>query len=119
MNRYKKEEIKARNEARKGLTKDQIIDLDLEDDRRRRIEALAHELHIELFSEEYVHMYDDAWDVADRKKGINPMSQRYIDDIRNKRNALGVSQLSESGMSKSNDTWSLCLERAKIIIDSQ
>lgn len=122
-----KEYIRKRNEARQGLSKEQIkartglsqdqIDaLDLEEENRRKVSNLARKIHVARFPEEYDFMYDSNWDLHDRKNGKNPMSQEYIDEITKKRADLGVSQLSESGMPVSSDTMELCIEEAKKII---
>lgn len=44
------------------------------------------------------------------KKGENPMSQEYIEQMRIKRLNLGVSQLSKSGMAVSDDTMNFCIK---------
>ncbi len=119
MNRYKAEQKRKYEEARKGLTKEQIAALDFEDDKKKKIDELARKIHIEKFPEEYDYMHDSSWDISDRNKGINPMSQDYIDKIRKKRDALGVYQLSESGMPVSNDTMLLCIDEAQKIINGQ
>lgn len=116
MNRYKKEEEKKRREAREDITPEQVRQLDIEDKQNAAIEKLAREIHGEKFSEEFDFMYDDSWDASVRKSGKNPMKENYIAKINEKRRNLGVSPLSESGMSQSNDTWELCLEEAKKII---
>lgn len=112
MNRYKKEERKRHQKEREGLTSEQIKALDLQEIENAEIQKLARKIHTERFSEEYDFMYDDHVDVADRKKGKNPMSDKYIEKTAEKRKALGLSQLSENGMSESNDTWELCIQEA-------
>lgn len=113
MNRVKKEEKRKHDEARKGLSEDQIAVLDLEDLIKAKIERLAQKIHVEKYSEEYDFMYDSISDAKDRSKGINPMRQDYIEKIKKKREALGVTQLSDSGKSVSNDTFELCIQEAK------
>jgi len=78
-----------------------------------KISELARRIHLEKFSEEYDFMYDSNADLNDRNKGINPMNQKYIEKIREKRAKLGVSQLSDCGMPVSNDTHELCEQEAK------
>jgi hypothetical protein len=82
----------------------------------KEISELARKIHIEKFSEEYDFMYDSNVDANERDRGINPMSKEYIERISKKREALGVSPLSESGMPISDDTMILCIEEAKKII---
>lgn len=113
MNRFKKEERKRRHEQRKGLTPEQVKALDLPKIENALIQKLARQIHTERFSEEYDSMYDDHADVADRKKGKNPMSEEYIEKVTNKRKVLGVTQLTGNGMSESNDTWELCIQEAR------
>ena len=117
MNRFKKEEMKRRKEERKGLTPEQIKTLDLQEIESAVLQKLARKIHAEKFPEEYDFMYDDHVDSADRKKGKNPMSDEYIDKVAEKREKLGFSQLSENGMSESNDTWEFCIQKAKKVID--
>jgi hypothetical protein len=113
---FKKEEKRKHNEARKGLTEEQIAFLDGEDEESKKIEELARKIHAEKFPEEYDFMYDSLPDANDRKRGINPMSAEYVEKIEQKRSDLGVSPLSESGMPTSDDTLKLCLEEATKII---
>jgi hypothetical protein len=113
MNRAKKEEKRKHDEARKGLTEDEVFAIDLEDEINNKIEKLAGSIHAEKFPEEYDFMYDSGVDAKERSRGINPMSQEYIEKIRIKREELGVAQLTETGMPASDDTYRLCLEEAK------
>lgn len=118
MNRYKKEEKRKRDEARKGLTDDEVLAIDLEDEINNKIEKLARSIHAEKFPEEYDFMYDSGVDAKERSRGINPMSQEYIEKIRMKRKELGVAQLAENGMPASGDSYRVCLEEAKLQIYS-
>ena len=47
-------------------------------------------LHLILFPEEYDHMCDSHCDAKDRRRGINPMSQAYQDEVNQRRAQLGV-----------------------------
>lgn len=47
-------------------------------------------LHAELFAEEYDCMFDSISEAKARRKGVNPMSQSYIDAANLKRRKLGV-----------------------------
>lgn len=47
-------------------------------------------LHLELFPEEYDYIYDSNADVNDRRRGLNPMTQDYIDKINERRISMGV-----------------------------
>lgn len=118
MNRTRKEELRRHREARMGKSAEEVAKMDMMEEYRNEISRLAKKLHIENFSEEYDFMYDDHADMIRRKKGENPMSQEYIEQIRIKRLNLGISQLSESGMAVSDDTMNLCLKEAEEIINS-
>ena len=118
MNRFKRESKRKRDEARKGLSPEEIEILDKKESELNKIKKLAHKIHIEKYPEEYDFMYDSISDSNDREMGINPMSQEYIDRIKEKRAALGVSPLSESGLPISDDTMALCVEEAKMMISA-
>lgn len=49
-------------------------------------------------------MGDDTADAKAKRRGPNPMSEEYIRKIAEKRESLGVSPLTKSGMSQSQDT---------------
>jgi hypothetical protein len=117
MNRFKKEEKRRRDEARKGLSAEQIEILDRKEEEDNKISELARKIHVEKFPEEYDFMYDDGVDANERAKGRNPMRKEYIDKINKKRAAMGVSPLSESGMPISEDTMALCIEEAKKMLN--
>lgn len=113
MNKLKREETKKHEEARRGLTDSQITILNLEDALKEKVQTLAFSIHAEKFPEEYDFIYDSYVDANSRRKGVNPMSQEYIEQIREKRNSLGVSQLSDNGLAVSKDTFVLCENEAK------
>jgi len=113
MNRLKKEEIRKYKEARLGKTEGEIAELERQDAINNKINLLASALHHHLFPEEYDFMLDSICDAKDRGKGINPMAQNYIKKMDNKREVLGLSLLSKSGMSISGDTKDLCFDIAK------
>lgn len=113
MNKAKREEKRKYEEARRGLSEDKITTLNLEEALNAKVHELALSIHAENFSEEYDFMSDSHVDAKGRRKAINPMSQGYIEKIRAKREALGVSQLSGSGLAVSNDTLILCENEAK------
>jgi len=113
MNRFKKEEKRKREEARRGLTKEEIADLDAKEALHEKILEEAHKLHIELFSEEYDYMYDSNADIKDRERGICPVGKNYIKRMNKRRESLGVAPLDSMGMPTSDDSWQLCLELIK------
>ena len=112
MNRHKRNELRKIAQARSGLTSEQIVALDAKAFAALELSDLASQIHREKFPEEYDFMYDSSWDAHDRKKGINPMRQEYIDAVNSRRVALGVSPLSEFGMPLSGDSRVLCDEEA-------
>lgn len=118
MNRSKKEELRKLAQARSGLTTDQVGALDAKDLAARKLSDLASQIHRDKFPEEYDFMYDSSWDASDRKKGINPMTQEYINEVRLRRAALGVMQLNEAGMPVSSDSRELCWEEAQRQLES-
>lgn len=113
MNRLKKEARRRYLAAREGLTPEQIAVVDAQDELNEKIEKLARSLHVEKFPEEYDYVYDSSVDSKTRAMGGNPMSSEYIEKIRIKREAEGVSPLSASGMSNSNDSFELCVKEVK------
>ena len=113
MNRYKKEEKKRYDEARKGLSKDEIIALNLKEKIREKIANETHSLHCKEFPEEYDYMYDSNVDAKERHKGINPMKQEYIDKTNKKREELGFAPLSDSGYAKDHSTDEHCYATIK------
>lgn len=116
MNRLKKEEKLKQTEKYLGLTDVEIKKLKDEEAKQEKIQELARKIHHERFPEEYDYFYDSSADAMDRKKGINPMSEEYINEVTMRRINLGVSPLSGSGLPISNETMELCLNEAKIII---
>jgi hypothetical protein len=118
MNRSKREALRNHVQARTGLTPDQAAALDEQDDESARLTALASQIHRERFPEEYDFMYDSSWDAFDRKKGINPMTQAYIDEVKRRRAAFGVTQLTDAGMPVSSDSRDLCWVEARRQLES-
>ena len=118
MNRHKREELRKLAQARSSLTTEQIAALDAKDLAARKLSDLASQIHREKFPEEYDFMYDSSWDAFDRKKGINPMTQAYIDEVKRRRASFGVTQLTDAGMPVSSDSRDLCWEEAKRQLES-
>ena len=113
MNRFKKEEKKKREEARRGLTKEEIAKLDAGEALHQEIMEETQKLHTEIFSEEYDYMYDSIAEANKRAMGISPVSEAYIERMNRKREFLGVSPLDSTGMATSSDSWTKCLEFIK------
>src|SRR5690554_7681032 len=66
MNRAEKEMLKKRTAEREGLSEEECQKLD-------GLNELVHDVHYELFPEEYDSMMDSIADANDRRRGINPM----------------------------------------------
>jgi hypothetical protein len=73
-----------------------------------RIAAAIAWLKGELFSEEHDYFYDSIADVADRRKGINPMSEDYVRKVNAKREGLGIPALPASGLPTGNESDVFC-----------
>jgi len=117
MSRLKKGELRQYNEKRVGKTDAEIAVIDAEDKREGLVSDVARSIHCSLFPEEYDFMGDSCSDAKDRSRGINPMSQSYIDKITEKRKALCFEPLSSSGESTSSDTRDYCLKIVKKAFD--
>jgi hypothetical protein len=120
MNRYNREERRKYNVARKGLSKEELQALDLEEEREKQIADLAHRMHVKLYPEEYDCMFDRFVEARDRRRGVNPMSKEYIEKVNEKRIKEGVSPLAENGIPMDpTETKLLCLEEARKQIASE
>ncbi len=116
MNRLKKEEKLKQNAKHPSLTDIEIEKFKGEEAKQGKTQELARKIHLEKFPEEYDYFYDSSVDAMDRKKGINPMSEAYINEVNIRRINLGVSPLSESGLPVSDEAMKLCLNEAQKII---
>ena len=113
--RWKKEEARKRAEARKGLTPEQIAGLDWKESVVKSIVDQARALHQQLFPEDYDFMYDDSWDAKLRSQGINPMSEEYIQEVNERRLALGVEPFSGPSVPGLCSSREYCL---KMVLDT-
>lgn len=95
MNRLKKEALKKHLEARKGLTPEEVAELDRLEQIDRELTENVNQIHSLLFPEEYDWYYDSISERKDREAGINPMSERYIEKTNRRRAALGFSEYSQ------------------------
>lgn len=118
MNRLKKEELKKHNEARAGLTPDEVAAVDRADEIKAKIENLAAKMHSEMFPEEYDFMGDSNADASDRSRGVNPMTLVYSTEVNCRRAQLGVSALNQAGLAVTNDSMKLCLRAAEKAVAS-
>jgi len=113
MNRFRKEE-----RIKQQASLDNLSPLEIkwvEKDEAVQFE-LARQIHIKTFPEEYDFTLDDHVDHAQRKKGINPMSEEYISSVAHKRAEAGVSPLSENGMPVSDDSWEIAYAEAEALV---
>ena len=113
MNRVKKEEIKKHQQARAGLTPEQVKELDAQEAEYNLIDKIARRRHLTRYPEEYDFMNDSSADASDRRRGINPMSQEYIAKVNKRRKEYGVSPLTVHGYASSNETLEACCQEVK------
>lgn len=118
MNRLKKEELRKYNAKQQGKTTEEIAEMDAQEKREELINGIVRSIHAKLFPEEYDFMADSIDDADDRKKGINPMSDVYIEKVAERRRVLGFSPLSEAGERMSFDTYRFCSELIKSGFDA-
>ncbi|MGM0905568.1 MAG: hypothetical protein ACQEVQ_03440 [Pseudomonadota bacterium] len=71
------------------------------------VKSLTERLHAKYFSEEYDDRFDSVLEAKERRRGINPMSQEYIDKMDSKRRELGVSKLGPGGKPQDNKSLEL------------
>jgi len=115
MNRYRKEELRRRREAREGLTPEEVADLDHREAEAASFEDEVRSWHSRIFTEEYDHMYDSIADARDRDRGVNPMSQEYIARVNARRAALGFADYmdTDSDLPLDTQSWVRDLLRAE------
>jgi len=113
MNRLKKEEARAYQKAREGLSEAEIKQVNEEDARDQQISQLARTLHFELFPEESDNQLDSISDATNRRRGINPMNAEYTAKVNARREELGVSPLGPNGMPTTNDSWDVAYRKAQ------
>ena len=110
MNRFKKEELKKYQQARQGLTEEQIKELDAREAVDRFVEARIKDLHHDRFPEEYDFILDSSVDANERSRGINPMNEDYIERVNARRLTLGVEPLTSAGYAATTKSRELCRE---------
>jgi hypothetical protein len=84
-----------------------------EEARNQQISQLARTLHFELFPEESGNQLDSISDVADRRRGINPMSTEYAAKVNARREELGVTPLGPNGMPTTDNSWDIAYHKAQ------
>jgi len=105
MNRAEKEMLKKRTSERKGLSEEECRKLD-------ELNKLVHDVHYELFPEEYDAMMDSIADANDRRRGINPMSSDYTEKVNARRKERGVPPLGANGLPADDSSWDVAREEA-------
>src|SRR5690554_1474147 len=105
MNRADKEMLKKRTAEREGLSEEECRKLD-------ELNELVHDVHYELFPEEYDSMMDSIADANDRRHGINPMSLDYNEKVNARRKERGVPPLGANGLPTDDSSWDVAREEA-------
>lgn len=105
VSRAKKNELKSYNDARRNLSKEDIIHLDMKESEQEEQLEEIHDIHDLLFSEEHDFHYDSIADSRLRNKGINPMSEKYIIQTNKKRKEMGFKPLTADGHAPNNETF--------------
>jgi hypothetical protein len=111
MDRWSKEQKRKHAEARAGLNKIQIEELDAKDAAENALKEEARNLHAALFPEESVFFLDSISDANDRRRGINPMSSSYIAKTNARRAELGFAPFMDDASDLPTDTlgWVLSM----------
>ena len=94
--------------AKKKKWKNIPIDREEEEFQRR-----VRERHIELFPEEYDHMFDSFSDARERQKGHSLMNPDHMASANKSRMEMGFEPLSENGYATSRDTFRFVEERMR------
>ena len=76
-------------------------------------QRLVRKRHIELFPEEYDHMFDSFSDARERQKGRNPTNPKDIARINESRVKMGFEPLSERGYAVNQDTYRYVEQRLR------
>ncbi len=90
------------------LDEETVEKLKLLEKEEMTVEKLTGRLYVILFPEETDFMYDSTFDAIDRKKGINPMKKSYTKKHNDKRIALGLPPLDNSGLSTDTSAFEFC-----------
>ena len=94
--------------AKKDKWKNIPIDREEEEFQRQ-----VRKQHIELFPEEYDHMFDSISDARERRKGRSPADLEHIARVNEARMAMGFEPLSENGYATNRDTFRFVEERMR------
>lgn len=116
MNRYKAEEARKRREARAGLTEFEVQQLDQEEAIEADVMELARKIHFDRFPEEWDFILDDNVDYTNRRNGMNPMSDEYIQNTNKKRTEVGLTPLSDAGTPIDDFSWEIAHKDAEAVV---
>ena len=94
--------------AKKEKWKNTPIDCEEEEFQRQ-----VRKRHIELFPEEYDHMFDSFSDARERQKGRSPMNPDHLARANAPRMAMGFEPLSERGYATGGDTFRFVEEKMR------
>jgi hypothetical protein len=94
--------------AKKDKWKNIPIDREEEEFQRQ-----VRKRHIELFPEEYDHMFDSISDARERQKGRSPADLEHMARVNETRMEMGFEPLSENGYATSRDTFRFVEERMR------
>ena len=109
MNKAKKEEARKLREASETMSETEFQEFM----QKRQIESFAHQVHSEMFPEEYDFMMDSSWDASDRRKGKNPMITEHTERVNIRRKKLGVPPLGPNGLPTCRTSWEVALAEAE------
>jgi len=101
MNKAKKEEARKLREAYETMSEAELREFN----RTRHIQSLTEQIHFEMFPEEYDFMMDSTSDAKDRRRGKNPMSSEYTEQVNARRKELGVPPLGPNGLPACRTSW--------------
>jgi len=96
MTRTKKEEIRKYNEARIGLTPQEILKYNRKESKEKLLKENIEWVQHILFHEEFDHMYDSFADAKDRARGVSPMNDEYHNKIERKDKAIELLNIPSS-----------------------
>ena len=109
MNKAKKEEARKLREVYENMSEEELQEFN----RKRRIQSLAEQIHFEMFPEEYDFMMDSTADTNDRRRGKNPMSAEYTEQVNARREGLGVPPLGPNGLPTCRSSWEVARTEAE------
>lgn len=119
MNRYEKEQRKNRQKLLAEFNTEQIEFFEAIEELRNTLNRFESKFHVTMFPEEYDYMMDDFVDAKARKRGENPMSERYQKEVNERRQKLGLEPLEDNGMVRYDDSLIYTNEKVARLLTSQ